>query len=91
MTPDELSEAVARALVEEDQYLRGMDEWSLAMADAALAVVREALREPMPEMLKAAHHEEDQCAIHNYGGSPRVEDIWRVMFDKSALGGPGHE
>jgi hypothetical protein len=82
MTPDELREAVARALPE---YLGTMNR--LLLADAALAVVREALREPSVDMLKAAHHEEDQCAIHNYGGSPRVEDIWAIMLAASSLGG----
>jgi hypothetical protein len=87
MTPAELREKVARAIESADQTLRPLPEWRLAMADAALAVVREAMREPTPEMLKAAHREEDLCAIHNYGGSPRVEDTWAIMLAASPLGG----
>jgi hypothetical protein len=87
MTREELREAVARAIDNADQTLRPLPEWRLALADAALAAVRDALREPTMEMLKAAHHEEEQCAIHNYGGSPRVEDIWAIMLAASSLGG----
>ena len=81
MTPDELREAVARAIESADQTLRPLPEWRLAMADAALSTVREALQQPTPEMLLAwARLQNDASAI----------DDWRAMLAASALGG-GHE
>jgi hypothetical protein len=73
MTPDELRKAVATAL--EFELREGPD----ACADTALAVVREALREPTMAMEK---HGYDTWCDH---GTWR--DIWRAMFAKSALGG----
>lgn len=81
-----LVEKVARAL-RQRRYsgapLKELDAagrlyWRL-QATAAIRVVAEATREPSEAMLRAGHHEQDQCAIHNYGGSPTVEDVWRVM------------
>lgn len=96
MTADELVEKVARTMCAAMQPMtdpdklqpmpRGMSgmrpHWRLyeAGARAAIRAVHEAMREPSEEMLKAGHHEQDQCAIHNYGGSPTVEDVWAVML-----------
>jgi hypothetical protein len=79
MTPDELREAVARAIEDADQTLRPLPEWRLAVADAALAVVREALREPTHKMLTASY----------FGDN--AQEMWVAMLAASPLGGPGHE
>lgn len=90
-TRDELREKVARAIFEELDVL-GISvtpEEETRLGKAALAVVRAELAEPSEAMLRAGYHEQDQCAIHNYGGSPTVEDVWAVMLAASPLAEPG--
>lgn len=76
MTPKELREVVAKAMCLDAN--NGNDVWErdgaglrkawLSSADAALAVVREALREPTPEIIgawwrvKNGHHFHDEPA-----------------------------
>lgn len=93
-----LREAMARAIYESDHKgLRNVWHWDnagldiehpgvreayLKRADAALAVVREALREPSEAMIFAG---EDVP-------KPRLfSPVWRAMLAASPLGGPGHE
>lgn len=95
MTPDKLREAVARAIsASHFKWERDVEPevWDVHrhMADAALRVVREALREPSEAMLTAG-----LSPLWNMSGSePQGEDAtetWRAMLAASALGGPGHE
>ena len=80
MTPDELREAVARAMPE----VLGPTH-RLILADAALAVVREALRKPTKAMLRAAAEDEDGWRRMPY---PEVRHAlhWRAMLAASPLG-----
>lgn len=83
MTYEELREAVAEAI---DGAASSANYF--AQADAALATVREALREPSEEMQRAAGR--------RLVRAPRADDTiyaatWRTMLAASPLGGPGHE
>lgn len=84
-TPRELEERVASAMWalmypdhpwDAGEYV-GKDMYRL-QAKAALAVVREALREPTPEMKQAGWIDKEDVD---------PEDIWCAMFDFSCLGG----
>ena len=44
--------------------------------------------EPTPEMFRAASATEQDCAIHNYGGTPEAEEYWSVMLS-AALNSKG--
>lgn len=65
-TPSELEEMVARAICAEWHWqwdlldTEGRD-MCIRYAKAALAVVREALAEPTPEMILAGHRQIDWC------------------------------
>ena len=94
MTYDELREAVARAMNEAALKARTEnpdipdEEYDAVQADAALATVYEALREPSEEMQRAAGR--------RLAWAPRADDTlyaaaWRTMLAASPLGGPGHE
>jgi hypothetical protein len=90
-----LRQAVARAIYEFDHKgMRNVWHWDnagldiehpgvrdayLRRADAALAAVREALREPSEAMLAAGYAARSDDAL--------TEEIWRAMFAASALGG----
>ena len=82
MTPEELRERLADTIQSFTDYARPE---ALDLADAALAVVREALREPTPAMCSAAN-----LRPLNSEGFYKEWNPWRAMFAASALGG-GHE
>jgi hypothetical protein len=48
-----------------------------ALEAAGLAVVPV---EPTEAMYRAAYKVQDDCAIHNYGGSPTADDYWTAMI-----------
>lgn len=105
---DKLREAMALAMREvwrdrgqvRDETLEWPDiedadreDW-LAQADAALAVVREALREPMPAMERAFHDAEtEDAAIGVPADTARANNerlcraVWPAMLAASALRG----
>ena len=95
MTPDELREAVALAMREHwrnqcDIRTRSLN-WSdisagdqagwLSQADAALAVVREALRETTREMHMGAQSTTGAIITRKHSA-----EIWRAMLAASPLG-----
>jgi hypothetical protein len=82
MPPAELLEAVARALPE---YLGTMNR--LLLADAALAIVREALREPSEAMLDGYWHQAGESREMRPRTHVSARHYWRAMFAASALGG----
>ena len=88
MTKDELREAVAKALclqfygTEWDATPEFRQDFSRGMADAALTVVREALREPTRVMIVAAMGYEP-VDFSNTG----CACDWRAMLAASPLGG----
>jgi hypothetical protein len=99
MTADELVKKIAKAQYDFWRNCSDVKDATLAWEDlcpsergvyldqacVAIRVVYETLLEPSEEMLKAAYHEEDQCAIHNYGVSPSVDHLWAVMLDTSLI------
>lgn len=85
MTPAELREKVARAISDAtldwaDDPVEIWDSHRMA-ADAALAVVRAAMREPDAGML-------DACLTRDATEDDLYMAIWRAMFDASPLGDP---
>lgn len=92
MTPEELREAVARAIepaliraaiqIQKNDFA-GTLPLSQEVADAAIATVREALREPTAAMWRAGLRQ----LLNGDGG----REIWRAMLAASALGGPRDE
>ena len=90
MTHEELREAVAQALEAADQTLRPRTEWRLAMADAALATVREAL--PGETRLDEAPLGLSNAEAGAWADGWNAAVVtWRAMLGASALGGPGHD
>jgi hypothetical protein len=93
VTPEELREKVARAMfaatVNDAEHIRGFlsfEEQSgylqthyRMQADAAIAAVREAMREPNAEMVTAAYR--------TVGHSRSAAAIWQSMLAASPLGG----
>lgn len=90
MTRDELREKVARAMAEADSgtpadmVFDGAPWWQqwLPEADAALRVVREAMREPTPRMCMRA---EDVAGVFGAVSGPR---IYSAMLAASPLAEP---
>jgi hypothetical protein len=90
MTPEELREKVARAMFARSPLYSGLqweavnpltrDMW-LGDADAALAVVREAMREPSREMVIAALDRPASDDLMYYG-------VWTAMLAASPLREP---
>ena len=76
MTPEELREAVAREMPE----VLGPTH-RLILADAALAAVREALREPTREMHMGAQSTTGAIITRKHSA-----EIWRAMLAASPLG-----
>lgn len=91
MTPDQLREVVARAIsaVEINGPATDWEVW-LPEADAALAVVREALREPCGRMIyqggAASDHPTTFLGGPSYEGKTKAARVWRAMLASSALG-----
>lgn len=104
MAPDELREAVALAMREHwrnqcDIRTRSLN-WSdisagdqaawLSQADAALAVVREALREPSEAMVHQGGASSDHPSVFmggpSHNGKTKAERIWRAMLAASPMG-----
>lgn len=84
MSPEELREKVARVVryAIEDNHCPG---------EAALAVVREAMREPSEEMMKAGVAANDRYALEVAPCSGfRANDSWRAMLAASPLWEPVH-
>lgn len=87
MTPEELREKVARAIGSSllDGALHFDWRVHLEEADAALSVVREALREPTPEMLEAVGRRDDQAFAWGNAHGATFEELWAVALAASAL------
>lgn len=97
---EKLREAVARALCAAEgfdpdsippEFPTAAPRWRsyLEMADAALAVVRLALREPNDSMI---HHGASAADYPNvfmggpsHNGRDKAQRIWRAMFDSTPL------
>ena len=86
MTPDELVEKVARAILAYDEANHDMLSVSVhpegratEFAQAAIAAIREALAEPTPEMREAG------CDAWRNGRGEYVE-IWQAILAASPLG-----
>lgn len=78
-------EIVARAIQQSQgegaywkEYLVDATAAIRALEEAGYAVVPV---EPTPEMLAAAGKYANFCAVHNYGGCPDEDGVWRAMLD----------
>jgi erythromycin esterase-like protein len=81
MSPAELRKAVARAIVTAYGFPNeAPHEADFLAADAALAVVREAMRDPTQAMLQS-------CLDRNGSDDDLYTQIWRAMLAASPLGG----
>ena len=92
MTPEELREKVARALfrsaVDDGGHINGFLPYNQqpeatqrhyeCLADAAISVVRGAMREPTPEMVAA-------CLDRDGSDDDLYVQIWRAMLAASPL------
>jgi hypothetical protein len=91
MSLDELREKVARAMA---PTLYGGEEYRLTRADlrradAALAVVREAMREPTMAMLRAVGETDDKAFAGGNAHGADFEWLWAVALAASPLAEPG--
>lgn len=103
MTREELREKVARAILlssgwaadEIDDPISGpsLIESALPAADAALAAVREALREPSDGMIHQGAASHDHPSVYMGGpsmnGRNKADRMWRAMLAASPLAEPG--
>lgn len=85
MTPEELIEKMARELCRRTSGMEIM--WKQWLDDAAAlhAVVREAMREPTPEMLEAVGRRDDQAFAWGNAHGATFEELWAVALAASAL------
>ena len=81
MTRAELREAVGNAIAEADMPC-DFPAWKRRVADAALRVVREAMREPDGVMVEAGA-QDTNAAMGD--GTREARHVWRAMLAASPL------